>query len=31
LATMPAGKYVRPYLKGEKNDFRNAEAIAEAV
>src|SRR5437016_7741112 len=27
---MPA-KYVRPYLKGQKNDFRDAEAIAEAV
>src|SRR5947208_12759439 len=27
---MPA-KYVRPYSKGEKNDFRDAEAIAEAV
>jgi transposase len=27
---MPA-KYVRPYSKGQKNDFRNAEAIAEAV
>ena len=27
---MPA-KYVRPYIKGQKNDFRDAEAIAEAV
>jgi transposase len=27
---MPA-KYVRPYSKGRKNDFRDAEAIAEAV
>ncbi len=27
---MPA-KYVRPYSKGHKNDFRDAEAIAEAV
>jgi transposase len=27
---MPA-RYVRPYSKGQKNDFRNAEAIAEAV
>ena len=27
---MPA-KYVRLYLKGQKNDFRDAEAIAEAV
>src|SRR5262245_26139552 len=27
---MPA-KYVRPYGKGQKNDFRDAEAIAEAV
>jgi transposase len=27
---MPA-KYVLPYLKGQKNDFRDAEAIAEAV
>jgi transposase len=24
-------KYVRPYSKGQKNDFRDAEAIAEAV
>jgi transposase len=23
--------YVRPYSKGQKNDFRDAEAIAEAV
>src|SRR6266700_2468707 len=27
---MPA-KYVRPYSKGQKNDFRDAEAIAKAV
>src|ERR1700757_287046 len=27
---MPA-KYVRPYSKGEKDDYRDAEAIAEAV
>jgi transposase len=27
---MPA-KYVRPCSKGQKNDFRDAEAIAEAV
>jgi len=27
---MPA-KYVRRYSKGQKNDFRDAEAIAEAV
>src|SRR5215207_1506625 len=27
---MPA-KYVKPYGKGQKNDFRDAEAIAEAV
>jgi transposase len=27
---MPA-KYVRPYSKGQKNNFRDAEAIAEAV
>src|SRR5262252_1136773 len=27
---MPA-KYVRPYFKGQKNDYRDAEAIAEAV
>jgi transposase len=27
---MPA-KYVRPYSKGQKNDFLDAEAIAEAV
>jgi hypothetical protein len=26
-----AGAYVRPYSKGQKNDFRDAEAIAEAV
>ncbi|WGR93098.1 IS110 family transposase [Bradyrhizobium sp. ISRA443] len=29
-ARLPA-KYVRPYSKGQKNDFRDAEAIAEAV
>ena len=27
---MPA-RYVRPYSKGQKNNFRDAEAIAEAV
>jgi transposase len=27
---MPA-KYVRPYNEGQKNDFRDGEAIAEAV
>jgi transposase len=27
---MPA-KYVRPYSRGQKNDFRDAEAITEAV
>ncbi len=27
---MPA-QYVRPFLRGQKNDFRDAEAIAEAV
>jgi hypothetical protein len=27
---MPA-KYVRPYSKGQKNHFRDAEAISEAV
>jgi transposase len=27
---MPA-RYVRPYSKGQKNDFNDAEAIAEAV
>ena len=27
---MPA-KYVRPYSKGQKNDYRDAEAIAVAV
>ncbi len=27
---MPA-KYVRPYARGQKNDFNDAEAIAEAV
>jgi transposase len=27
---MPA-KYVRPYSRGQKNDFRDAEAIAEAL
>jgi len=25
------GKYVRPYSKGQKNDFRDAEAMAKAV
>ncbi len=27
---MPA-QYVKPYIRGQKNDFRDAEAIAEAV
>ena len=26
-----SARYVRPYSKGQKNDFRDAEAIAEAV
>jgi transposase len=26
-----SARYVRPYAKGQKNDFRDAEAIAEAV
>jgi transposase len=30
-ATLMPAKYVRPYSKGQKNDFRDAEAIAEAV
>src|SRR5450631_4664384 len=30
-ARMMPAKYVRAYLKGQKNDFRDAEAIAEAV
>src|SRR5262249_38089094 len=30
-ARLMPGKYVRPYSKGQKNDFRDAEAIAEAV
>lgn len=30
-ARMMPAKYVRPYSKGQKNDFRDAEAIAEAV
>jgi len=30
-ARLMAAKYVRPYSKGQKNDFRDAEAIAEAV
>ena len=25
------GQFVKPFLKGEKNDFRNVEAVAEAV
>lgn len=28
---MMSARYVKPYLKGQKNDFRDAEAIAEAV
>jgi hypothetical protein len=30
-ARLMLAKYVRPYSKGQKNDFRDAEAIAEAV
>ena len=30
-ARLMPGRYVRPYSKGAKNDFRDAEAIAEAV
>jgi transposase len=30
-ARLMRAKYVRPYSKGQKNDFRDAEAIAEAV
>jgi transposase len=30
-ARLMPGKYVRPYSKGQKNDFNDAEAIAEAV
>ena len=30
-STRGSAKYVRPYSKGEKNDYRDAEAIAEAV
>jgi transposase len=30
-ARLMAAKYVRPYSKGQKNDFRDAEAITEAV
>src|SRR5215472_4537098 len=30
-ARLTPAKYVRPYSKGQKNDFRDAEAIAEAV
>ena len=30
-ARLMAAKYARPYSKGQKNDFRDAEAIAEAV
>jgi hypothetical protein len=30
-ARLMSAKYVRPYAKGQKNDFRDAEAIAEAV
>ncbi len=31
MARLMPAKYVRPYSKGQKNDFRDAEAIAEAV
>ncbi len=30
MRLLPA-QYVKPFLKGHKNDYRNAEAIAEAV
>src|SRR5262244_23979 len=30
-ARLMSAKYVRPYSKGQKNDFRDAEAITEAV
>jgi transposase len=30
-ARLMPGCYVKPFLKGQKNDFRDAEAIAEAV
>jgi transposase len=30
-ARLRPAKYVRPYSKGQKNDYRDAEAIAEAV
>ena len=30
-ARLMPGKYVRPYSKGQKNDFRDGEAIAEVV
>src|SRR6202022_715955 len=30
-ARLTPAKYVKPFLKGNKNDFRDAEAIAEAV
>src|SRR5467141_828671 len=30
-ARLTPARYVRPYSKGQKNDFRDAEAIAEAV
>jgi hypothetical protein len=30
-ARLTPAKYVRPYSKGQKNDYRDAEAIAEAV
>ena len=25
------GQFVKPLFKGQKNDFRNAEAVAEAI
>ena len=31
LARLMPTRYVRPYSKGQKNDFRDADAIAEAV
>ncbi len=30
-ARLMPDKYVRPYSRGQKNDFRDAEAIAEAL
>src|SRR4029450_3448349 len=30
-AKLLPGQYVKPFLKGQKNDFRDAEAVAEAI